>query len=131
MHRTLLLLAAAAALVVAGCGGSSNGGSSSPPTGTSSSSASPGAKQTGDVVQISMQNIQFNPKSVTAKVGQTVRWTNDDSVAHDVKATSGASFKSSLFGKGGSYETKLTKPGTIAYVCTIHPGMDGTITVTG
>jgi plastocyanin len=130
MRRILLLLATAAAFVVAGCGGSSSSGSSSS-TGTGSSSGSSGAAQSGNVIQVSMQNIQFAPKSITAKVGQTVKWTNNDGVVHDVKATSGASFKSSLFGKGGSYETKLTKPGTIKYVCSIHPGMDGTITVTG
>jgi len=77
-----------------------------------------------------MKNIQFAPKSVTAKVGQTVKWTNDDSVDHNVTATSGATFKSSTFGQGASYSQKLTKAGTIKYVCTIHPGMEGTIIVT-
>ena len=77
-----------------------------------------------------MKNIQFAPKDVTVKVGQTVKWVNQDTVDHNVTAKSGASFKSDLFGNGASYEWKATKAGTMKYVCTVHPGMDGTMTVT-
>ena len=120
--------------LAAGCGSSSSSSSntsSAPaaaPPATSSAAAAPAAA-TGTVA-VSMKNIQFVPKSVTAKVGQTVKWTNDDSVDHNVTATSGATFKSSNFGQGGTYVQKLTKAGTIKYVCTIHPGMGGTLVVT-
>jgi plastocyanin len=77
-----------------------------------------------------MKNIAFAPTSVTVKVGQKITWTNDDSVDHNVTAKSGASFASSNFGQGGTYSYTPTKAGTITYVCTIHPGMDGTIIVT-
>jgi plastocyanin len=77
-----------------------------------------------------MENISFSPKQATAKVGQTVTWTNADATDHNVKADSGASFTSKDFGKGGTYSTKLTKAGTIKYECTIHPGMEGTLSVT-
>ena len=63
-------------------------------------------------------------------MGQTVRWTNSDDVAHTVKASSGADFESKAISKGKTYEAKLTKAGTIDYVCTIHPSQTGTITVT-
>lgn len=138
-HLLRLLLAAAAATLIAGCGssgsqssssgGSSSGGSSSSSS-TPSSSSSSGGSASGGAVVVKMQNIAFSPKQLTAKVGQTIKWTNDDSVDHNVTATAGASFHSSNLGQGGTYETKLTKPGTISYVCTIHPGMTGTITVT-
>jgi plastocyanin len=75
-----------------------------------------------------MKNIQFAPKDVTVKVGQTVKWVNQDTVDHDVKADSGQ-FKSGLFGKGQSFEWKADKAGTVSYVCTVHPGMTGKITV--
>jgi plastocyanin len=78
-----------------------------------------------------MQNIAFDPKDVTVKVGQKVTWTNDDSVSHNVTAQSGASFKSKDFGNGGTFSFSPTKAGTIKYVCTIHPGMTATLTVTG
>ena len=130
MKRTGLALLAVLALVAAGCGGSSSSSSSSP----SSSQAAPASSGTsstpsggGNVVTISMKNIQFNPKAQTVKVGQTVKWVNEDSVPHDVM---GGPLKSSTFGQGGSYTYKATKPGKISYVCTIHPGMTGTLTVT-
>jgi plastocyanin len=137
MRRILILLLplAAAALVAAGCGSSnkssssssssSGGSSSSASTSTPSSSGSSGGGTT-----IKMQNIAFAPKDTTVKVGQKVQWENEDTVAHNVTATSGATFKSSNFGKGGSFSFTPTKAGTIKYVCTIHPGMDATLTVT-
>lgn len=125
MRRPLVLLPAlaAAAVLAAGCG-SSNSGSSS----TATATAKP-ASSGGGAVVVSMKNIQFNPKDVTVKKGQTVEWRNDDSVAHNVTAQSGASFKSANFGNGGTFRYKAIKAGTIKYVCTIHPGMTGTLTV--
>ena len=144
MHRlrilTLLLACLALTAFAAGCGSDNNDSSSS----SSSSSAAPAAADTsstestsssaaedsGGEVEIKMQNIAFTPKDATAKVGQTIKWSNEDSVQHDVKATSGADFSSDLFGKGGDFTFKADKAGTIKYVCTVHPGMEGTILVT-
>jgi plastocyanin len=128
MRRLLALPCALAAAVVllAGCGGgdggSSNGSSSTP------SSTPAGAAASGSVV-VDMKDIQFAPKDVTVKAGQTIAWRNQDAVAHNVTADSGATFKSSTFGKGGTFSFKAAKAGTIKYECTIHPGMTGTITV--
>ena len=62
-------------------------------------------------------------------MGQTVVWTNQDDVDHDVTAKKGADFESKTLSKGDTYKAKLTKTGTIDYVCTIHPSQRGTITV--
>jgi plastocyanin len=124
MRRILLLLCALAALVAAGCGGGSSGSS-----GTSSAAATSSSAGGGGAVTIKMANIAFDPKSTTVKVGQKVTWVNDDSVDHNVTANSGADFKSKNFGKGGSFSFTPTKAGTIKYVCTIHPGMEATLTV--
>jgi plastocyanin len=137
MRRALTLstLLAVAALALAGCGGGGGGGGSTTGGGGSSTPApaTTGAASGGGggaPVTVAMKNITFSPKSVSVKVGQKVDWTNDDSVAHNVTATSGASFRSSDFGQGGTFSYTPTKAGTIQYVCTIHPGMDGTIVVT-
>jgi plastocyanin len=126
MRRILVALGAvlALALGLAACGGSSGGGSTS-----ASSPASSGAS--GGGVTIKMQNIQFSPKDTTVKVGQKVTWTNDDNTDHNVTAESGADFKSKDFGNGATFSFTADKAGTIKYVCTIHPGMTGTLTVTG
>jgi plastocyanin len=128
MKRIALLLGAVVALAAAGCGSSNN--SSTATSASTPASSTTGAASSGGGVAIKMQNIAFDPKAVTVKVGQKVTWTNDDSVDHNVTAQSGADFKSSNFGKGGTFSFTPKTAGTIKYVCTIHPGMDGTLTVT-
>ena len=127
MRRILLLLCAVVALAAAGCGGGNDNGGSTGSSGASSTSAA--SSSSGGGVAIKMQNIQFDPKDVTVKVGQKVTWTNDDSVDHNVTAQSGADFKSKNFGNGGTFSFTPDKAGTIKYMCTIHPGMTATLTV--
>ena len=125
MRRIALLLCAAFALAAAGCGSSDDSSSS-----TSTPAAStPAASSSGGGVAIKMQNIAFDPKSTTVKVGQKITWTNDDTTDHNVTADSGADFKSKDFGKDGTFSFTPETAGTIKYECTIHPGMTGTITV--
>ena len=84
----------------------------------------------GKTIAVTMKNIQFAPKALSAKVGETIKWTNGDSVDHNVTATKGETFKSKAFGKGGTFSYKLDKPGKVTYVCTLHPGMTATLTIT-
>jgi amicyanin len=81
---------------------------------------------------VKIQNFAFSPATIKVKVGDTVTWTNEDSVAHTVTAddTSVGGPKSELFGQGKSYSFKFTKAGTYAYHCTPHPQMKGTVEVT-
>jgi plastocyanin len=106
-------LLAAVLVLMGGCGG---GGAKK---------ASGGAH----TVTVSMKGLRFHPASVTVHPGQTVVWTNDDSVDHNVTATSGASFHSRAFGQGGTFRITPNKIGTVRYVCTLHPGMTGSLTV--
>jgi plastocyanin len=118
---------------VAGCGSDNNNSGSTQPT---NKAAAPSPTETtagatkGSVIEVSMKNNTFIPEKITGKVGQTVKWINDDSYQHNVVATKGEEFQSKSFGGGGTYQYKLDKPGKISYVCTIHSGMVGTITVT-
>jgi plastocyanin len=121
--RAITLLVACLALVLASCGGGDDNGGGSGSGGSSGSSS-------GNTVTIEMKNIKFAPQDATVKVGQTVKWVNQDTVDHDVQAKSGADFKSDLFGNGKSFDWKADKPGTVSYVCTVHPGMVGTLKVT-
>jgi plastocyanin len=123
MNRRMrpLLLIAALTLGLAACGGGGGGGGGQP---ASSQTCPSGA------VTIKMVDIKFDPEAATAGVGQEVCWVNDDTIDHDVVAKSGATFKSDLFGKGETFTATVDKPGTVDYVCTIHPGMTGTLEVT-
>jgi len=129
--KLMLVVAALVALVVlAGCSGSGGGSSSAPSSsgGASSggSSSSGGAASGGTAVSIA--NFAFDPASLTVKVGDTVTWTNKDSVAHTVTADDG-SFKSEQIQPGAAYKFTFAKAGTFSYHCSIHPNMTGSITV--
>ncbi|MBB4663361.1 cupredoxin domain-containing protein [Conexibacter arvalis] len=126
----LSLLLATGALALAGCGGDGSGTS----TGGSNAgrAASSGPKTTADGgIEIAMKGIAYSPQTVSVRVGQRITWVNEDDVLHDVASTSGDEFKSELYPKGESYSWTPTEPGRISYVCTIHPGMEGTLDVTG
>ena len=122
MRRFLPILLACTALAFAGCGGDDED--------TAEPASTPAAtEQSGDAVTVLMKDIKFEPAEVTVPVGGTVKWVNEDSVDHNAVAKEGDVPKSELFGKGGSYEATFEEAGTIEYVCTVHPGMEGTITV--
>jgi plastocyanin len=110
-------------LFAAGCGEDKSAGSGS--------ATEPATASGGKTLEVKMKDILFVPEKITARVGQTVRWTNDDDIVHTVKANKGADFESKAISKGKTYDAKLTKTGTIDYVCTIHPSQRGTITVVG
>jgi plastocyanin len=81
-------------------------------------------------VTIKAANFAFDPKSVTVKKGQKVTWTNSDPAPHNVTSNDGT-LKSKDFAKGQSFTYTATKAGTFNYICTIHPQMKATLTVTG
>jgi plastocyanin len=136
MNRLLASLCSivACGLVAAGCGSSNSDKSTSSNSSTKTQKAAPSApKQAGKAAQVSMQNTQFNPKSLSVATGTTVTWTNHDPVSHDVTKTGGPgpNFSSGTgnLAPGATYKQTLSTPGTIKYVCTVHKGMTGTITV--
>jgi plastocyanin len=120
MTRLLPALLAALALGLAACGSGEDEGDA-----PASASACP----EGAVV-IAMRDIKFVPEDARAKVGDTVCWPNEEAIQHNAVAESGADFQSELYGEGETFTTKLTEPGTVEYVCTVHPSMTGTIEVT-
>ncbi len=117
--RSRSLIALLLLVLVAGCGSEKSAG----PKDAGGSAAG------GKVVGVKMKDILFVPEKVTARVGETVRWTNDDDIVHTVKAEKGAEFASKALSKGDTYTARMTKAGTIDYVCTIHASQRGTITV--
>lgn len=122
-----LTLAGGGAL--AGCGSSNDTASTSTPAGNTAPQAS--AATSGNTVNVTMKDIKFVPASITAKVGQKIVWTNTDGqIPHTVTATNGAKFDSGTLQPGKTFDYTPTKAGKIDYVCTIHPGQTGTITVT-
>jgi plastocyanin len=139
MKKLLVLLIACLALTLtfAACGDDDDddgGGSSVAPATTTETTAPPSAKN-GETAEVSMKDIAFNPGSITISKGDTVTWTNDESVGHDVTKTDGpgpdfSSGDPGGMGEGDTFSETFTTAGEISYECTVHaPGMSGTITV--
>ncbi|MBA3808290.1 MAG: cupredoxin domain-containing protein [Solirubrobacterales bacterium] len=137
-------LACCGLLLIAGCGSSSSSSSSATATTATASTSTSGLKATttpkfapatgpvkSGTVAIAYRNIAIAPDTVKVKVGSTIKWTNFDSVEHNVISQSGPQkFTSKDFGENGTYEIKAEKPGVIHYECTIHPAsMNGTIEI--
>lgn len=125
---TIAATCTALVLALGACGDDddSNGSSSPPPPAAATTSAAP----SGAAVSVGIKDIKFVPASFTAKVGQKIIWTNNEAVPHNVTATEGADFESDTLNEGDTYEFTPQEAGEIDYVCTIHPGQNGSITVT-
>lgn len=129
--RRLALILTTFALLVAGCGGDDDtetdtGATEAQPTATATEEAG-GTASGGETVTITMKNIQFDPAEAEVAVGQKVVWPNEDDAPHNVV---GGPIESETYGKGESFTFTPEEPGTIEYVCTIHPGMQGKLIVT-
>jgi plastocyanin len=72
----------------------------------------------------------FAPAAVTVAPGDSVTWTWSESRSHNVTSVSaGAETISSGTKSSGTYVKTFTTPGTYAYHCTLHGGMNGSVTV--
>jgi len=88
----------------------------------------------GGASEVSMKGLAFEPADITVKTGDTVTWTNDEAVGHDVtkEGGPGPEFSSGDPGamqEGDTFEQTFDMPGMIEYVCTVHSNMTGTVNV--
>src|SRR5690242_21467726 len=80
------------------------------------------------VIEIKMAQVAYAPAQVSAHVGDTIEWTNDDIVAHTATARNGA-WELMIEPKSKASVT-LKSPGAIEYYCRLHLNMVGSIVVT-
>jgi plastocyanin len=86
----------------------------------------------------SLTDTAFKPNPVQVSVGDTVRWTNDDTQPHTVvsgqngqpdgKFDSSPNFNP-LIAPGQTFEHKFTEAGQYPYYCALHPNMVGMVSV--
>jgi len=79
---------------------------------------------------VKLQNIAFSSKSISIPKGTlvTFRWL-DEATDHNVSSVGAKRFKSIGARSSGSRSVRFFKAGAYRYVCTLHPGMSGRITV--
>jgi plastocyanin len=104
-------------LVVAACGGNTTEPTATPDTA--------GAGEIAGDPTVAVSDNTFGPTELTVAAGTAVSWNWDGSAQHNVV---GDGFESPTQAKG-TFEHTFGTPGTYTYVCTLHQGMDGTITV--
>jgi plastocyanin len=104
----LLLVPLSLVVLVAACGGDDDDSASSEP---------------GVVI---VKDNKFEPKTAEVAVGDTVTWRFEGSSAHNVTLDDEASDLK----KTGTFEHTFDEAGEFDYVCTVHPGMKGTVKVT-
>lgn len=105
-----LLIAIAAALALPACGGDDI---TRAPEGT---------------VFVRMADNVFQPETVTVRRGASVRWTNEDAVAHTVISDTQL-WQSDLLQPTWWFEVRFEDLGTFGYHCSLHDGMTGTVIV--
>jgi plastocyanin/cytochrome c553 len=77
---------------------------------------------------IRIEGTAFEPRDITVSVGRTVVWVNEDPFPHNVSSASGG-FQSGDLQPEAQWTFQPTTRGTFLYVCTLHPGMKGTVRV--
>jgi plastocyanin/uncharacterized membrane protein len=75
-----------------------------------------------------MQQMHFDPQRLSANVGDTVEWKNQDIFTHTVTANDG-SFDSGPIKPGASWKTTMKSPGAVTYHCSPHPNMMAELSV--
>ena len=78
---------------------------------------------------IVIKNFMFSPMALTVPAGTTITWDNEDGEPHTVVSLRG-DFRSQALDEKDHFTHQFTTPGTYKYLCSIHPKMVGTITVT-
>ena len=78
---------------------------------------------------VSIMNFAFNPATLNLNKGDTVVWTNNDSVPHQIKSDTLSSLSGPVINNGQSYSYTFNNIGTFNYHCNIHPSMLGSIIV--
>jgi plastocyanin len=151
-QRGALILAAVAAtgaLTGAACGGGGGddatvvptkpastapAGATTAATAAGAASSNLGAKFTGSIPAgapaIDQKDQLFKPDKITAKVGDTVYFSNGEAAIHSVNVDG-----KNILGQGGTMKQgelstwKPTKAGTYTITCDYHPAMKATVTV--
>jgi len=98
------------------------GGAADPPAKPAGARARPAS------VRVHMAHNRFLPHRITVHLGQTVRWTNSDAVAHTV-ASQTLRVSSEAIGPGKTFTYRPRRTGSFRYFCTIHFGQTGRLIV--
>jgi plastocyanin len=78
---------------------------------------------------VKIRNFKFEPANKAIAVGETVQFINLDEEPHTATSTDGA-FNSKALDTNQTWNYTALKSGNFPYICSVHPFMKGTLTVT-
>lgn len=118
--KRLLIVTAMVALSAVACGGddgeASNGG---------------GTGGGGGSVSLTAENFAFQPESLTAAVGDTIEFTNEDDAKHNITAEDAGLDEDVDASSSTTVDLADVEPGSYDFICEYHPdSMKGTLEVT-
>jgi plastocyanin len=134
MHRFARLavgVVTVLALSACGGGGAATGGAPSQGTAASQAAAACAKATAAGSVAASIKDFKFDPADVTAKAGDTITWTNNDSTGHTVTVDNQPACDTGTIAPGSTGSITFSVAGTYPFHCSIHSSMKGTITVSG
>jgi plastocyanin len=101
-----------------------------------SSTQSPASHQAQPLVSpqtatatVKIHNFKFEPANVTISEDESVQFINLDEEPHTATSTD-RTFDSKALDTNQTWNHTVTKSGTFPYICSVHPFMKGTVTVT-
>jgi plastocyanin len=145
MRLTYLGVPVAALLAISACGGPTTPASTpaaAPPSASQEPTASGSASRepSGETVEVTVStdtgaDLKFDPAELTVQAGADVQVTfeNRASVPHNLTFQAPINVATSTVVAPGTSETvqfKAPAAGEYLFVCTLHPGMGGKLTVT-
>ncbi|MEX2550745.1 MAG: plastocyanin/azurin family copper-binding protein [Nitriliruptoraceae bacterium] len=77
---------------------------------------------------VTIRDFSFEPDALAIQVGDTVTWTHEGDLTHNVTARDG-SFASENLGTGQTFTHTFTEAGSFEYRCTLHGQMIATLDV--
>jgi plastocyanin len=77
---------------------------------------------------VNISGFTFGPAVMKVEIGRPVTWTNADDSPHQVTLTNDGR-RTPVLLKGQSTTLTFDQPGTIGYICGLHPNMKGTVEV--
>ena len=106
-----------AALLTSGCGGGED-------------DAGPERPAQAAVTAVTIKDFTFAPEALTVARGATVTFTNEDKAPHTATSAPGK-FDTGVLKQGQARKVTLGTAGQFTYICSLHPYMKATLTVTG
>lgn len=76
-------------------------------------------------IKVTIKGMKFSPEAITAHLGDTIEWTNQDFVAHTATARDKAFDLTIAPNKSASLIVQTAAD--VEYFCRFHPMMKGTI----